>query len=705
MKSCFLLVFILFYVGCFAQFDPQFDQSSKVDFKNVAAEISILPKDKKVNGKVRYQFEILTTTDSIYLDAKNMHFEKVLLNNSPADFHNDNTRLWLIADFKATEKHALELTYSAKPKQTMYFINWDFADELSVTKQVWTQGQGKYTSHWLPSFDDMREKAVFDLKISFKSGYEVIANGKLKGKIAVNDSVTQWKYEMLKPMSSYLVAVAAGKFNQKKLESVSGIPILLYYQSGDEEKVEPTYRYTKEMFYFFESEIGFPYPWQNYNQIPVQDFLYSGMENTGTTIFSNSLMVDSIAFNDRNYVNVNAHELAHQWFGNLITETNGQHHWLHEGFSTYYTMLAEKELFGEDYYYWKLYESAEQLKELSDKGKGESLLTPNSSSLTYYQKGAWALHILREQVGNDAFELAVKNYVEQYAFKTVTTEDFLAEVEKTSNQDLTEFVNDWLKQSAFQGTEALNSLKRSNFIINYMEVAALRRIPFQDKTGLLNRALEFPVNDYIGQEAVFQLEGEIGPEAIKLYKKAFESGNLYVRQAISQSLDPIASELKWDFVGLLEDESYLTIENTLLKLWLQFPEETGKWLEKTKNIEGFSNKNVRMLWLTINLVSPEIDPEKTSEYYEELSGYTREYNAFEIRQNAFGYLYQLNAFSEQNLIDLLNSGQHHTYRFRDFSRKLLDRLLENEEYREKYVVLLKQLSGEDWEFLNNRLNK
>ena len=705
MKSCFLLVFSLFYVGCFAQFDPLFDQSLKVDFKNLEAEISIFPKEKKVKGKMLFLFEILTATDSIFIDAKNMHFEKVLLNNSPVKIYNDSTRLWLIADFKPSQKNTLDFTYSVKPKQTMYFINWRFADKLNITKQVWTQGQGKYTSYWLPSFDDMREKAVFNLKINFNSGYEVIANGKLKVKTAINDSITQWEFGMLKPMSSYLVAVAAGKFHQKDLESASGIPISLYYQPEDEEKFEPTYRYSKEIFDFFESEIGVPYPWQNYKEIPVQDFLYSGMENTGTTIFSNSLMVDSVAFNDRNYFDVNAHELAHQWFGDLVTENSGQHHWLQEGFSTYYAMLAEKELFGEDYYYWKLYESAEQLKELSDKGKGESLLTPNSSSLTYYQKGAWALHILREQVGNDAFELAVKNYVEQYAFKTVTTEDFLAEVEKTSNQDLTEFVNDWLKQSAFQGTEALNSLKRSNFIINYMEVAALRRIPFQDKTGLLNRALEFPVNDYIGQEAVFQLEGEIGPEAIKLYKKAFESGNLYVRQAISQSLDPIASELKWDFVGLLEDESYLTIENTLLKLWLQFPEETGKWLEKTKNIEGFSNKNVRMLWLTINLVSPEIDPEKTSEYYEELSGYTREYNAFEIRQNAFGYLYQLNAFSEQNLIDLLNSGQHHTYRFRDFSRKLLDRLLENEEYREKYVVLLKQLSGEDREFLNNRLNK
>ena len=705
MKSCFLLVFIFFYIESFAQFDPIFDQSQKVDFKNVAAEISILPKEKEVKGNVHFQFEILSATDSIYIDAKNMHFEKVFLNNAPVEFYNDSTRLWLIANFKPSQKNTLDLTYSVKPKQTMYFINWEFSEILDVTKQVWTQGQGKYTSYWLPSFDDMKEKSVFDLKVNFNSDYEVIANGKLKGKVAVNDSITQWQFGMLKPMSSYLVAVVAGKFQQKNIESASEIPISLYYQPKEEDKVEPTYRYSKEIFDFYEAEIGYPYPWQNYKQIPVQDFLYSGMENTGTTIFANSLMVDSIAFNDRNYVNVNAHELAHQWFGDLITETNGQHHWLHEGFSTYYAMLAEKELFGEDYYYWKLYESAEQLKELSDKGKGESLLVSNSSSLTYYQKGAWALHILRERVGDDAFKLAIRNYFEKYAFKNVTTEDFISEVEKTSGQDLSEFVNDWLKQSAFQGTKALNSLKRSNFITKYLEIAALRQIPFQDKIVLLNRALEFPVNDYIGQEAVFQLEGEKGPSALKLYKKAFESGNIYVRQAVATSMENIPMELKSEFIELLEDKTYLTIEKALLKLWMQFPEETGKWLEKTANIEGFSNKNVRMLWLTINLVSPAIDPEKTEGYYKELSGYTREYFPFEIRQNAFGYLYQLNAFSPQNLIDLLKAGRHHSYRFRDFSRKLLDRLLENEEYREKYVVLLKQVYGEDREFLNKRLNK
>src|SRR5690606_8561022 len=157
-----------------------------------------------------------------------------------------------------------------------------------------------------------------------------------------------------------------------------------------------------------EEEIGVSYPWQNYKQIPVKDFMYAGMENTTVTIFSDTYVIDSISFIDKNYVNVNAHELAHQWFGNLVTEESGTHHWLHEGFATYYALLAEKEIFGNDYYYWQLYQSSQQLIALSEQEKGESLLNPHASSLTFYEKGAWALHILRPIVGDEFFKVAVK---------------------------------------------------------------------------------------------------------------------------------------------------------------------------------------------------------------------------------------------------------------------------------------------------------
>lgn len=703
MKHILFLIFLFLSAVGIAQTDSIRNQIATVDFKSVNAEISIFPSEEKVKGILEYRFDILKKSDSIFLDAKNMEFGEVLLNGKPVKVLNDKKRLWIISKFKPSEENVLNLNYTATPSQAMYFINWDSPEDENINRQVWTQGQGKDNSNWLPSFEDTREKLIFDLKLNFRSGYEVLANGRLQQSKIINDSITQWIYDMDKPMSSYLVAVAAGDYEKQQIKSASGKFLDLYFDPADKDKAEPTYRYTKEIFDFFEKEIGVAYPWQNYKQIPVQDFLYAGMENTGTTIFSNSLVVDSIAFNDRNYVNVNAHELAHQWFGNLITESNGKDHWLHEGFATYYALLAEKELFGEDYYYWKLFQSAEQLKELSDEGKGQALLNRGGSSLTYYQKGALALHILKEITGEAAFKKGIKNYLEKYSYKNVNTNEFLAEMEKASGKDLNVFKRDWLQQSAFQATEALNSLQKSEFIKSYMEIAGLREIPFQQKKELLSSALDFPVNDYIGQEVVFQLKGESGPEAIQLYKKAFDTGNLYVRQAIAMSLDSIPKELKEDFESLLNDKSYLSIENALLKLWLQFPSEGGKYLEQTKALEGFSNKNIRMLWLTLKLVNPKGTSAEKGKFYEELSSYTREYYPFEVRENAFGYLYQIDALSEQNLLDLINGTQHHTYSFRDFSRKLLERLLQEEKYRLGIESLKENLNEQELEFINKKL--
>ncbi|GAW89454.1 aminopeptidase [Flavobacterium psychrophilum] len=171
------------------------------------------------------------------------------------------------------------------------------------------------------------------------------------------------------------------------------------------------------------------YPWQIYKQVPVNDFLYAGMENTSATIFSQDFVVDAIGFNDRNYININAHELAHQWFGNMITAKSGKDHWLQEGFASYYALLAEKKIFGKDYFNYELLKMAKELKKAS-KTDTIPVLNAKASSLSFYKKGAWALHILREGIGEKNFKKALKNYLNNYKFKNVITDDFLAEIKK-----------------------------------------------------------------------------------------------------------------------------------------------------------------------------------------------------------------------------------------------------------------------------------
>ncbi len=689
------LVFILLFATLFS-FSQQTDY---VDFIKIKADIGFDVSQNKIYGEFECLFEVLKKTDSIYLDAVDMRSMKIRMfpKNKKSDFIGrgevvnsyDGKKLWFKHSFKKGQKYRLKFFFfKNNPKKALYFI--DCNDNKDVTssdsdshqncigkQQIWTQGQGKYTSNWLPSIDDMNDKIEFDLSITFDSDYEVIANGKLTDK-QTNKSTTTWHYDMQKPMSSYLVALAIGKYNKKVEYSKSGLPLEMYYYPEDSLKFEPTYRYTKRMFDFLEEEIGVPYPWQNYKQVPVKDFLYAGMENTGTTLFSDSFVIDSIAFVDKNYVNVNAHELAHQWFGNLVTETSGTHHWLQEGFATYYALLAEKEVFGEDYYFWRLYEYAQELLEQDKAGKSTSLLDPKSSSITFYKKGAWVLHMLREKVGDTPFKQAVKNYLLKHQFKNVETNDFIGEVEKSSGEDLSEFVSEYLK------SDDDFFLKRKVKEILYQQVdveiglRVLRcgmgsKLDFEKERNKIK--FENLFEDSLDSKAKVQLFGELLKDTLvdknELYVKAFDSKDIKVRQSIAQNLTKIPSELKADYESLLNDKSYITIETALFNLWSNFPEDRKKYLDQTKDVIGFNDKNVRILWLTLALITEDYEAENKKAYFDELTSYTSPKYGFEVRQNAFQYLSQIQACGEVCKENLKQATNHHNWRFKKFAKALL----------------------------------
>ena len=629
-------------------------QTDYVDFKKVKAVVVFnqIEVDSTIFNSYEIKFNILKKTDSIYLDAVNMKVQNVALNEESVKYRNDGKKLIIYNSFEASTSYTLNFLFFASPKKAMYFIDWNNADG---NKQIWTQGQGKYTSNWLPSIDDMNDKIEFDLTYVAPKEYQVISNGKMVSKTE-NSTYNLWEFDMQNPMSSYLVALVIGKYDKKVEYSKSGIPLEMYYYPEDSLKFEPTYRYTKQMFDFLEDEIGVPYPWQNYKQVPVKDFLYAGMENTSTTIFADSYMIDSIAFVDKNYVNVNAHELAHQWFGDLVTETSGTHHWLQEGFATYYALLAERDVFGDDYYYWRLYEYAQELLEQNKANQSTSLLDPKSSSTTFYKKGAWVLHVLREKVGDKAFKIAIKNYLEKHQFKNVETNDFISEVEKTSGLDLEVFVKDWLKSDEFdydkyQNALNVNSMVRHFYLIDCKKTNCkeyLRKnIPLKIKEKIIKQKPELVTN------------------------KVFKIDDIKVRQTIAQTLTEIPSELKDDYESLLNDKSYITIEAALFNLWKNFPKDRTQYLNKTKGIEGFNDKNVRILWLTLALITEDFEPENKQRYFNELTNYTSAKYGFEIRQNAFQYLSQIQACHDTCKENLQQATKHHNWRFSKFAKDLL----------------------------------
>ena len=684
-------------------------RQDKVDFIRAEILITPLPKEKQILGDVTYTFKVLADVDSVFLDAQNMTFSTVKLNGTKAKYSKTDKIISIHKKFKKGKSYKLFLDYAATPKQTVYFLGWDdqvpdtkqtvpsAKQSVPVGRQVWTQGQGKYTSHWLPSFDDMEEKVEFDLNITFDDSYEVMANGQLVSSKSSSDDKKTWHFDMKHPMSSYLLAFAIGNYKKQELVSKSGIPITNYYYPKDSLRVEPTYRYTRRIFDFLEDEIGVPYPWQNYKQIPVHDFLYAGMENTGTTIFSDGYVIDSTAFVDKNYVNVNAHELAHQWFGNLVTEKNGNHHWLHEGFATYYAYLVEKELFGDDHFYWKLYTSSVQLSDRVEKGEGESLLNPKASSLTFYEKGAWALFMLRERIGDKAFRAGIQNYLKKHSFRNVTVSNFLEEMENTSGSDLSDFKKDWLDNKSVllkKAKEKLSAHSPSLQLLFVMEVESkkVNNATF-DYAKYWNGSPSIHLKKYILEKHQNILSEEI-------IEKAFASDTVPIRQALS-IVDDIKSYPKEAFESLLNDKSYVTVENALFKLWQTYLQDRKVYLDETKDLIGLPNKNLRLLWLTLAMLTEDYQGSKTKVYFDELSGYTDSRYSFEIRQGAFFYLKEAFGFTDQNLKDLMQATTHHSWQFKKFARDLLKEVIKDQDYKKRIENVSKELNDEELRYLKS----
>jgi len=680
-------IFLLFTGFIFAQ------QTQNVDFKSVSGQLLLNSKEKTVSGAVDFQFDILKDCDTISLDAKNMEFSNVKINDKEVIFINTTKQLKIVFPFTKSQNH-LTFNYTVKPKQALYFVDTE-NDEV----QIWTQGQGRYTSNWFPSFDDVNEKLIFNLEISFDASYEVVSNGVLKQKTP-NGNLIHWQYQMEKPMSSYLLMLAIGKFDKKEFKSKSKIPLEYYYEPKDADRFESTYRYSKRIFDFLEKEIGVKYPWQINRQIPVRDFLYAGMENTTTTLFATRYVVDSIGFCDRNYTNVDAHELAHHWFGDLITAESSTHHWLQEGFATYFALLAEKDIYGEDYFYSKLYDTAQQIK-FASRTDTIPVLNAKASSLTFYEKGAWTLFVLHESIGDKAFKKAIKSYLNKYAYQTVNTQNFFDEIKKVSNFDLEKFQKTWLESTAFDTPTANALLSKNKTIQKRLEIDKLKKTPLAEKIDILKTTLESDVYQSVKEAVVDQLENEKYESKKTILLLALQTNNIEVRQNVAQTLTKIPEDFRLHYETLLDDKSYQTQEIALYWLWRNFPEHRTEYLNKSKNWIGFNDYNLRTLWLSLVLSTPNYSNNQESLINELIAFSSTKYEAT-TRQNALEKLIAFKIINDQVLSNLVGATTHHMWQFSKFGRDNIRILLKNPEMRASFNRILPNLTPDE-QFQLNRL--
>ncbi len=421
------------------------------DFKHLVLSVRLDTNQSEVVGTVALTFDFQPSKegkrDSVYLNGIKMHYRMASLNGEKADFNYDESGIWFTPEkgVLRTRENVIVIHYSCSPRRGIFFVGWNDETGLSE-RQIWTQGQGIDHRHWIPYKDDQTDKLTTEIIVTFGSSYQVVSNGELllKSKNEYNPAETVWHFGMKNPHPGYLMMLGIGKYASKQTQSKSGIPLTQYYYPEKEEDYPWYYYKNEEIFNFMEKEIGVPFPWVNYKQVPVQDFQHGAMENTTATIFGDFFLVDEHAFNDRNYTYVNAHELAHQWFGNLVTAENSDHHWLHEGFATYYQWLSEKHLYGQDFFDWERYKAAQLVFEAS-KIDTVPLGNGKAGSSRFYQKGAWVLYMLDQELGHETFKKVVKHYLENNMYGVVNTETFNKSIRKVTGKDYSKFFERWVK--------------------------------------------------------------------------------------------------------------------------------------------------------------------------------------------------------------------------------------------------------------------
>lgn len=425
-------------------FDPiSIAKERDVDFKHLKLMVDFVPEKKLVIGSVSHTFSALRDrVDSIFLDGPEINVKSAFIDQIPIQFRSTSDGFYFFPTQPISfgTNHELKIDYEATPKKGIYFIGWNDSSGTSQ-KQIWTQGQAFDNRYWIPCFDLANDKVVTEVIVNFDSNYKVLSNGRKINQKKQPNGKTAWHYTMSHPHATYLIMLGIGKYDFLESKSKSGIPLQSWYYPNYKNRIESTYKFNTEIFNYLEDEIGIPYPWESYAQIPVQDFMYGAMENTTATIFGDFFHVDPISYNDANYVAINAHELAHQWFGDLVTARTTTDLWLQESFATYYNQLAEKKCFGQDHYQWINRQASNSALSTTDK---KPLAFSNIPSTLVYQKGSQVLAMLRYTVGDSAFRKGIKKYLSTHAYGNVDSEDLLNTFHDETGYSLNWFWEQWV---------------------------------------------------------------------------------------------------------------------------------------------------------------------------------------------------------------------------------------------------------------------
>jgi len=404
-------------------------------------------------------------TDSLSLDAKGMDISKVAVvkggSNDPLKYSYDGMILNIKLDrtYKGGENYTIYIDYTSKPNELkvkgsaaitdakgLYFIN-PRGEEKGKPTQIWTQGETEANSVWFPTIDKPNQRMTDEIVMTVPDKYVTLSNGVLAGqkKNADGTRTDDWKMEL--PHAPYLLFMGVGDYAIIK-DAYKGKEVAYYVEKDYASEARKIFGLTPEMIAFYSRITGIDYVWPKYDQIVGRDYVSGAMENTTATLHQESAQQDARELVDGNaWEEVIAHELFHQWFGDLVTTESWSNLTLNESFANYSETLWNEYKHGKDAGDAQNYsdmagylQSHSESKDLVRFHYGDK---EDMFDAVSYNKGGRILHMLRNYVGDSAFFKGLNLYLTTNKFKSAEAHQLRLAMEEVSGRDLNWFFNQW----------------------------------------------------------------------------------------------------------------------------------------------------------------------------------------------------------------------------------------------------------------------
>ncbi len=441
----------------------------QVDIRRLSADLRFDMERQAISGEASIELAPLRPDlESVSLDAADLEIERVEMISGGSATRLEHVvegrqlRVDLSAPVAAGESLTLRIAYSCTPGAGMYF----FPASKRRAAQAWNYGEGGLHYGWVPLYNDTDDRFAVDLRITVDRPYVALGNGALEETRDNPDGSRTFHWVQEEEIPNYLLALDVGEFVEVPLGAATvgdrQVPLSVWTAPGEEDAVAHTFRETPAMLEFFAERFGHPYVWPKYDQVTLREFDWA-METATMVGFSEtyerragdprdsqpSFHQAWPTWTTRDTI---AHELAHHWFGDLVTCRSLGSLWLNESFATFSHTVWTGEALGEDdltYQRWRYRDSyLDHIRETGEVRPLEYLRYETPGDMyqleTTYLKGALVLHMLRRFLGDEGFYGAVSDYLEEHAFSEVTAADFQRALERETGRNLSWFFDDWI---------------------------------------------------------------------------------------------------------------------------------------------------------------------------------------------------------------------------------------------------------------------